>query len=670
MKSLKLITSRLLLIALILQGVIVIAQGDIFPNPLSERLTRYNISVKLNTDKKLIDGNLLLHWKNPSNEPVSELQFHLYLNAFKNTKSTFMQESDGSFRGASFDKTKMEEWGYIDVLSMKVVGGEELTKKIVFIQPDDNNLNDQTVISVMLDKPVLPNGEIDLDIKFVSKLPKVFARTGYSDNFFMAGQWFPKLGVYEPKGQRYATKGQWNCHQFHENSEFYANFSVYNVDITLPKNYVVGSGGLLQSEKDNGDGTKTLVYRAEDIVDFAWTASSRFMVAESQWKHVKIRALLQPEHFSQAYRHINSAKIMLDYMEKHLGEYPYPYVTIVDPPFRGFGAAGMEYTTLFTAGCLWGIPDGLKFTENVTIHEFGHAYFMGILASNEFEEPWLDEGFNTYFETRIMDDAYGEKVSFVDILGFRQGDGESQRDGYVGMRNPKIAENYRNSWDFKHGGYGSLSYMKASTWMNTLDRMVGRETMDEIMKTYYNRWKYKHPCAKDFIVIVNEVVTKNHGNKFGENMNWYFDQVLYGSNVCDYKVASIQNNKVYPEIGITDVNGEKVMLKDSIGKKASYKSKVILLRLGEISLPVDILVKFDNGDEVREIWDGKARSYEFSYVRPEKISWAKVDPDNKILIDINMMNNSMTMDPKTSPAWKYALKFLFTLQNLMLTFSN
>lgn len=669
MKPYKLIVSTLLFLAIILKGITASAQVDIFTKPHSDRLTRYNISVKLNTDKKTIDGKMLLHWKNPSTDPVKELQFHLYLNAFKNTKSTFMQESGGSHRGFSLDESKMEEWGYVDVQSMKIVGGEDLTSKIKFIHPDDNNENDQTVISVILDKLVKPNGEIDLDITFLSKLPKIFARTGYSDDYFFVGQWFPKLGVYEPKGQRYATQGQWNCHQFHANSEFYANFSVYNVDITLPNKYVVGTGGILQSEKDNGDGTKTMHFRAEDIVDFAWTASPRFHIAEGQWKHVKIRVLLQPEHFSQASRHINSAIEALKYFEEHLGEYPYPYLTIIDPPFRGMGSAGMEYTTIITAGCLWGLPSGLRLTEMVTIHEFGHAYFMGILASNEFEEAWIDEGFNSYFETRIMDYAYGVNTSLVDLYGLKIGDGENTRNGYVDMSNPKIAENFRYSWDYPHGGYGSLSYQKTSTWMNTLDNMVGRETMDEIMKTFYKRWGFKHPCAKDFISIVNEVVAKNHGKKFGDNMNWYFDQVLYGSNTCDYKIASIQNTKIYPERGIIDVNGQKEMLKDSVSKKVFYKSKVVIHRIGEVCLPVEVLIRFENGEETRVAWDGKERTFDFKYERPEKIVWAKVDPENKIQIDVNLMNNSMTVEPKSSVAWKYALKFLFVLQSLMQTIS-
>ena len=645
------------------------AETTIFPVPLSDRLTQYDISAKLDVERKTIDGKMNLHWKNPSGDTIRKLQFHLYLNAFKNTKSTFMRESGGSHRGFSIDESKMEDWGYIDITKMNIAGGEDLTGKIRFIQPDDNNTDDQTVISVALKDPIIPYGETDVEIGFISKLPKVFACIGFSDEYFLVGQWFPKPGVYEPAGQRYAARGQWNCHQFHLNSEFYANHGVYNVNITLPSKFVVGSCGVVQSETENGDGTKTLIIRAEDIVDFAWTASPRFKVAEDQWKYVKIKVYLQPQHFSQANRHIQSAKAALAYFEEHLGEYPYPHLAIVDPPFRGLGSAGMEYTTLITAGCLWGIPDGLRFTEMVTIHEFGHAYFMGILASNEFEEAWLDEGFNTYFETRIMDYSYGEKTSMFDFWGFKMGDSENARNTYIGMKNPKIAENFRNSWDYPHGGYSSLSYQKTATWMNTLDNIVGRETMDEIMKTYYYRWKFRHPCAKDFIAIVNEVVTKNHGNKFGNNMNWFFDDVLYGSNVCDYKLASIRNGKKTTYKGLMDVQSEKVMMSDSVDTKEIYESSVLIHRLGEICMPVEVLVKFENGEETLEKWDGKARSWEFKYERPEKIIWAKIDPFNKVLIDVNLMNNSVTTEPKKSTAWKLALRFILVLQNMMQSIS-
>ena len=642
-----------------------LAAQSVFSQQLSPRITTYRIKATLNAQTKTVDGNMLLTWKNPSNDTVGTLQFHLYLNAFKNTESTFFKESGGQLRGMQIDRSKAINWGRIDILKMTTGQNEDLTHRISFIHPDDDNVNDRTVIEVPLDKPVLPGETISLNIEFRSKLPKVFARTGFNNNFFLVAQWFPKLGVYEPAGMRYATKGGWNCHQFHANSEFYANFSTYDVDITVPEDFIVGAVGTLEDKTENGNGTITLKYVANDVVDFAWTASPLYKVVEDKWNNVRIMVYLQPEHAYLADRHIRSVKAALDFFDKHLGKYPYHTITIVDPPIKASGAGGMEYPTFITAGSFWGMPEQIRLIEDVTIHEFGHNYFMGILATNEFEEAWMDEGFNTWFEGRIMDHTYGKKTSFVDFRDFHLGDGEMQRIGYTGMDNPKIAEVFRYSWQYPNGAYGLMSYNKTATWLMTLEGLVGQETMDEIMKTYYDRWKFKHPCANDFIDIVNETVTKNHGDKFGKDMNWFFDEVLYGSDVCDYKLASIKNIRVRKPGGITD---DLTDLSDttSQGEKL-YRSKVILYRMGEVIMPVEVLVHFDNGDEVLETWDGKSRTKEFSYERPEKIEWAKIDPEEKIKIDVDLTNNGKTLEPVTSVAIKYMLNFMFIVQNMLQT---
>jgi len=654
----------------ILTGLLLVASCTFLQGEaLSPRISKYTISVTLHPDTKILDGQMVLDWKNPSRDTIHELQFHMYLNAFKNSESTFWKESGGQLRGIKSKGNNKLTWGWVDILKMETGSGKELTNTIRFIHPDDQNDKDQTVISVSLEEPVLPGGSIRLNIDFQSKLPKIFARTGYSNDYFLAGQWFPKIGVYEPAGMRYAEKGQWNCHQFHANSEFYANFSVYKVNITLPKDYVVGAVGELKSEKINADGSKTLTYQANDVVDFAWTASPHFKVVKDQWKKVKIKVLLQPEHFSQADRHTESAKAALAYFDAHLGPYPYNTLTIVDPPLGGSGSAGMEYPTFITAGCLWKAPEKMRFTEDVTIHEFGHNYFMGLLATNEFEEAWMDEGFNTWFETRIMDETYGEKTSFIGFKKFHFGDLESKRLGYTTMRNPKIAEVFRPAWGYPQGGYGQMSYNKTATWMTTLERMVGTQTMDDIMKTYFNRWKFKHPCGRDFIDIVNEVVRNEHGNAFGNSLNWFFDDVLYGSDVCDYRLSRISNKKIKPPKGIHEEDGNKMTYKIIKYENTVYDSKVVLERLGEVIMPEEVLVHFSNGEEITEKWDGRARTKLFSYKRPEKVEWARIDPDNKILIDINLQNNSMTSKPSKSVLWKYTLKYLFALQNMMLNLS-
>lgn len=605
--------------------------------PLSNRIANYDIAVKLDASKKTLDGKETLTWKNTSTDEISELQFHLYLNAFKDENSTFMKESGGQLRGNRIDKNAKENWGSITILSMQVRGGENLTDKIQFIQPDDLNDKDKTVIRVPLKKVLKPNESITLNINFKAKLPKIFARTGFADDYFLVGQWFPKIGVYEPAGMRYATKGAWNCHQFHADSEFYADFGNYHVSMTVPNNYILAATGNFQHEKINQDNTKTVNYFANDVHDFAWTVSPKFEVSERQWKHVKIKAVMQPEHAGATERYFQSAIAALEYFDKNLGKYPHTVLTLVDPPLAGSGSSGMEYPTFITCGeTIWGMPKGMRLPEVVTIHEFGHQYFQGMLASNEFEESFLDEGFNQYYEGRIMDETYG-KGSQLSILGFKMGDMESSRMSYVGMQNPKISESFKYSWKYPKGTYGVLTYTKTATWLKTLENMLGRTVMDEIMQTYFIRWRFKHPCVQDFINIVNKITPKRLGNKFGTNMNWYFEQVLYKAPVCDFAVTKIQSDE--------------------------KKSKFTVAQLGDMIMPTEILVEFTDGKEQLLQWNGKEKSKTYKY--DKAVESVQIDPKNKILLDLNIINNSQTLKQSPLPFIKYALKIMFWLENII-----
>jgi len=604
--------------------------------PLSNRIANYDITVKLDAAKKTLDGKETLVWKNISTDNISELQFHLYLNAFKDNNSTFMKESGGQLRGDGIDKSSKENWGSINIISMQVRNGEQLANKIKYIQPDDLNEKDKTVISVALSKPVKPNETITIDINFKAKLPKIFARTGFADDYFLVGQWFPKIGVYEPAGMRYATKGQWNCHQFHANTEFYADFGNYTINMTVPKDNVLAATGIFQGEKLNKDNTKTITYHAEDVHDFAWTTSPKFVTSERQWKHVKIKAVMQPEHSGSTERYFESAITALEYFDKHLGKYPHTVLSLIDPPVEGAGSGGMEYPTFITCGTSWGLPKAFKFPEIVTVHEFGHQYFQGMLASNEFEESFLDEGFNQYYEGRIMDEKYG-KGSQMDILGMAVGDMETSRTSYVLMKNPKITEIYRNAWQYPKGTYSIMTYTKPAILLKTLENMLGAPVMNEIMQTYFIRWRFKHPCVKDFIAIVNEIVPQRLGNKFGPDMNWYFEQVIYKAPVCDYALKKISNT--------------------------TNLSEVTVERLGDMILPTEILVSFEDGKKERIDWDGKELKKTYQFNKP--IKSAKVDPDNKILLDLNFNNNSKSIDPSTLAFEKYAIKMMFWLQNFM-----
>lgn len=648
------------------------AQDPIFSTPLSPRIANYDINVTLDPVKKTLDGKQVLHWTNTSNESIREIQFHLYLNAFKNTQSTFYKERNGFWSLPSDEEGTENIWGWIDIDRIADRAGNDLKGSMRFIQPDDDNEQDQTVVAFDLAQPLGPGESIDLEIDFTAKLPKIHSRTGYTRDYHFVVQWFPKIGVLESDGVRYAEKAQWNCHQFHANSEFYADFGVYNVEITVPKNYVVGASGSLQDLQLNGD-YKTYRYRLEDVIDFAWTASPHFVETRDKWKDVELRVLTYPEHVGLAERHLIAAKQSLDYTEKYLGKYPYKTLTLVCPPLHGARSGGMEYPTLVTTGGFANMPAGILTVEIVTVHEIMHQYFMQMVASNEFEEPWMDEGFTSYFENRIMDHYYGEKTSALNIFGLQIGDAEQSRQGYVALPNPKIAENFRPVWEFKHGGYGSITYNKTSTWLYTMEGLLGNATMDEIMKTYFERWRFKHPSAPDFIKVVNEIVRKNHGDKFGKNMDWFFDQVLYGTDVCDYTVASISNREKRFDLGVFTDKSDWVTIEEGLEEEKEldgfYTSRVILHRLGEVVMPVDVLIHFEDGKEILEQWDGQARTFDFTYSGTNKIEWAEVDPENKIAIDVNYINNSYTLKTEKTVFKKYVTKFMFWVQNAMQSIS-
>jgi len=650
-----------LFICFFLSGILLSAQNNDNPNSV-KRIANYDITANYNASEKTIDGKMTLHWTNVSSDTIKELQFHLYLNAFKNSSSTFMKESNQQFRSTGFTIDDKAQWGWIDIISIKK-GAYNLTSSIKYIHPDDDNAEDRTVISVQLPDSVLPGKSIDIDIDFKSKLPKILARTGFSDNYAFVGQWFPKIGVYESKGQLNAIKGGWNCHQFHANSEFYADFGVYKVDITIPQNYIIGACGLLMKEQKNSNETTTYSYLSEDVIDFAWTTSPRFKVVESKWKDVKILLYIQPEHYNLADRHINSAKIALEYMDENVGAYPYKVLTIVDPPFRGLESGGMEYPTLITTDAFAHMPDGFKMIEMVTIHEFIHQYFMGLLASNEFEEAWMDEGMTTYFETRVMDNAYGSNTSLLDLFGFRMGDIEMQRASYVYARNGSDAEMKKFSWLQSRNSYGVLAYNKPMTFLTTLERILGKETMNEIFKTYFEKWKFKHPCTEDFIAVVEDVLKKRKESVLYFDLKQFFNQMLYRTETCDYEVTSIINGQSLPKAGYYAENDKNEFIYKKSDK--SYTSTVKLRRNGELIFPVEVLIHFGNGDERREVWDGKNRTQEFIYESNQKIMWVKLDPDNKLLVDTNLKNNSYTLEANTHPFWKYTVKFLFWVQNIL-----
>ena len=239
--------------------------------PLSQRVVAYQIDAKYDPPTHTVTASETLTYHNLTGQALDTFPFHLYLNAFQ-PKATWIHEAhrDGNFRTSSLANWKPEDYGANEVTSFEVVGMGDLTKQMKFVSPDDGNPDDKTVFQVKLPRPVAPGQDVVFKIKFKATFPEVIARTGYKRTFLLAGQWFPKVGVF--------WHGQWNCHQFHAMTEFFADFGTFDVKVTLPKDYVIGATGVQVSDQDNGNGTKTVAFHAEDVHDFAWTADPNFKV--------------------------------------------------------------------------------------------------------------------------------------------------------------------------------------------------------------------------------------------------------------------------------------------------------------------------------------------------------------------------------------------------------
>ena len=336
------------------------------PTPMSQRVVHYEIDAKYDAGTHTVNATEVLTYHNLTGQALDHFPFHLYQNAFQ-PKATFVRDAKlmGS-RDTGYEEWEAKDYGSEDIKSIEVVGQGDLTQNLQFIAPDDGNKDDKTVVDLRVYQAD-PGRRLTFSSRSPShdKFPETQARSGWKRDFLLGGQWFPKVGVW--------WHGAWNCHQYHNTTEFFADFGVYDVKLTVPKYEVIGASGVEVSSVDNADNTKTVTYHGDDIHDFAWTVSPRYKVRESTYQAqmgpIKLRFLMQPAHWSQAERHERITRETLDRFEKFYGPYPYKTLTVVDPE-PDSAAGGMEYPTFITGEtqlvCAAGPPLDWKWSSSTS----------------------------------------------------------------------------------------------------------------------------------------------------------------------------------------------------------------------------------------------------------------------------------------------------------------
>ena len=590
---------------------------------LSDRVVDYRIEAQYDANRKSVEGIETLTYHNRTGQPLDRFPFHLYLNAFQ-SDSTWMQEAR---RDDSRWQWYPDMYGSITVRSIEVEGVGDLTSKTQFISPDDGNPRDQTVMEVALPRAVAPGESVTFNISFKSTFPRTVARTGYKGDFIMGAQWFPKVGVW--------WKGAWNAHQFHEATEFFSDFGTYDVKLTLPDNFVVGATGVETARQKNANGTQTIAYHADDVIDFAWAADPTFVLTEDEFSGTKIRLLMLPDHVAQTARHMDTLKRSMQMMEEWFGPYPYPQITVIDP--AADEAGGMEYPMLITGGTEWGMPKAVRVPEAVVAHEFAHQYWYAVVANNEFEEPWLDEGLTSYSEIKLMEAMFGDKGTFSEWLGAQMSARGDYWRSYIGRgeRDPISRSAFTM---LNRNSVAVNAYFKPAVTLLTLEGMIGEERLLSGLKAFYEQYRFKHPTGRNFISTIEQSA--------GTDLNWFFDQAIDGTESMDYTVAA----KSY-ELEPTHTH-------------SLFRTEVTVERKGGFVFPVTVEIAFDNGEKIREQWDGNDRWKRFTYERSAKFVSAEIDPDHKVWLDQSRFNNSDLAKPDKRATRKLTAYWIIAVQSL------
>ena len=618
--------------------------------PLSPRNANYTIDVKLDTRARTLSARETLVWTNITSATTNELQFHLYYNAWRNHDSTWMREHRHTAWWQNVASLRDEDFAAIDISSLTLTGSSaplDLTKQMRFIAPDDGNEDDRTVMAVTLPEPVGPGETITLDIAFTAKIPRPFARTGVVGNYFFIAQWFPKIGVLD-------ATGKWNCHQFHVGTEFFADFGVYDVRMTVPRGWPLAATGRQRARTDNADGTTTYHYFQEDVHDFAWTTSPDFLEVRERFEHpglppVDMRLMLQPEHASQAARHFDSARATLRLlwrMVRRLSVRPsHPRRPSVAERDRRHGVPNA-----FHGGTRWWMPRGDTYVEDTVVHETGHQWFYGIVATNEFEDAWMDEGINQYANARVMAEEFADGRHVLRLLGGfvpwvledvrwdRLVDGQYMPDY---RSSPTVDIQATPSFRYWPLTSGPMTYTKGALWLHTLERALGWTTVQQILAAFVERWKFKHPKPGDLFQVANEVS--------GRDLTPFFDQVYRGSVVFDYGVESVTSSDTEDE---------------------TFINEIVVRRHGDGIFPVTILATLANGEQRRFAWDGAGRWHRVTLEHGSRVVSAQVDPEQILVLDTNFTNNSFTTEPAgPRAAAKWAATWMVWLQDQLLTWA-
>lgn len=468
--------------------------------PYWQQQVNYTIDVKLNDSFRTLDGFAKIDYINNSPDTLHFIWFHLWPNAYKNDKTAFsdqlLENGDKSFYFSDNSKR-----GYINRLDFRADG---LSANM------EDHPQHIDIVKVLLPRPLAPGAKTQITTPFHVKLPYIFSRSGYAAGTFQATQWYPKPAVYD---------GEWHPMPYLDQGEFYSEFGDFDVRITVPEKYVVAATGEQQPGDQTAAGMKTIRFLQSRVHDFAWFADKNYQVTQDTVQLPSGRAIkafvyskgIGVKYSGEAMRSIKDA---IHFRSRLIGEYPYNTVSVV---LSNEGSGGMEYPTITTIT----VSTSARENDYVIEHELGHNWFYGILASNERDHPWLDEGLNTYYDFRYMREKYGNSnIGLTEFFSGAKGLAKKLPDDEmifaldlaVALKKDQPVET--PSEELTAYNYNVVAYIRTAQWLEYVESYLGREGFDAAMKQYFEQWKFKHPHPEDLQKALETSSGKSLSNYF------------------------------------------------------------------------------------------------------------------------------------------------------------
>lgn len=565
------------------------------PQPLPRATTRYTLRARLDEKRHEVQGSGTIGWTNRSDRATDEIWLHLYLNAFSKG-SLFLRGAGGRSGGLAGREGRID----IQRLSSPTFADRDLWPSADRHSPGDPN--DRTDIRVPLPEPVAPGATLELQVEFTAVLPEIVERTGYSGDYHFVAQWFPKLA-------RLERDGTWAHFPFHAFAEFYADFDDYEVVLDVPANHRVGATGSLQPLAQGGQpagepGRARYVARAESVVDFAWSSSPGFGSETRRLGPTLVHLLHEEDEPLVRRAHWETLSAGLEDLGRWLGDYPYPELTVVVPGPKGERSGGMEYPSLITTGGGEMAPRlGIRAAELLVIHELAHQWFQSLVATNEAEYPFLDEGLASYAEWRFLQSRYGSG-SLVSLLGLRLSRNAGGRFAALYGRESGVAIN-QPARDFS--SFQVLAreiYCRTPLVLETLARTFGRRAVDSAVAAYARQGRGGHPTPPDFYRTLAAYLGEEHLPMIVE----LFDR----PGRFNLGLASVATQKA--------ADGE-------------FESTIVVEQTAGPSLPYEVLVDFGVAGRRRLLGTGAAKRETFSIHHAQPLKFVHLDPDEHLVLD-------------------------------------